>query len=390
MFTESYARGGGNRYMIDLANAVADDFEHFHFVSNPGGIYAEDLARFKKCAQVGTLAVITRDRLVDRFGHMPGVVHKLFSASLLLCEPIMLISNVLLFRSFFERTQPSQFIACNGGYPASQGCLAAVFAARLCGIPAIMSVVSMPSKRRGYAWFYEALVDMMLWRFTRRIIVNSHAIGAALRSTRGTLEDRLVVVHNGIDDVGASSPRFIPGTLVIGCVARLDRMKGILVLIDAYAKLVFHRSNIHLVLAGEGDASVEVKSRVHERALDNKVTLLGHFIDNVDELLRGFDIFAFPSLWEGLPYSLIEAMRAERAIVASRVGGVPEAIADGIEGLLVEPGNVEALFAALLRMIDDAALRRACASSARARYLRDFSLSEMHRRARAAILEAHA
>lgn len=380
MFTESYARGGGNRYMIDLANAVADDFEHVHFISNPGGIYAEDMAHFKKCAKVGTLPIVTRNRLADHLSLMPSIVRRMLSLVLLLCEPLMLLANIWLFRRLFASVKPRQIIACNGGYPASPACLAAVLAARLHGVPAIMSVVSMPSKRRLYFWPYDAVVDALVWRASRLVVVNAQAIAAALKAMRGMPDNGTTVVHNGIDDTAATVTVPHAGHLVIGCLARLDAMKGVLVLLDAFTELADCRPDLRLVLAGEGDASAEVASRVRERGLQDKVSLLGHFTGNVDELLRGFDIFAFPSLWEGFPYSIVEAMRSERAIVATRVGGIPEAIVDGREGLLVEAGDAAALAVALRRMIEDAALRTACASAARSRFMREFSLPEMHRR----------
>ena len=387
VFTESYERGGGNRYMIDLANAVADDFEHVNFVSNPSGIYAEDLVRFKKHADVGTVPILTRTRLVRHLSRIPGATRRVLSLILITCEPLMLLANIWLFCRLFARLQPTQIFACNGGYPASPACLAAVLSARLYGVPAVMSIVSMPSKRRPYLWFYDAALDGLVWRASRMVVVNAKAIGVALEAMRGMPRYGAVVVHNGIENNGAVVTPSHVGTFVIGYLARLDAMKGVLVLLDAFTVLTNGRSDLRLVLAGDGDASAEVAARVHERGLQNKVALLGHFSGNVDELLRGFDIFAFPSLWEGFPYSIVEAMRSECAIVATRVGGIPEAIEDGREGLLIEAGDVAALAAAMSRMIDDPPLRATCSRAARLRFLREFSLSEMQRRAKAILME---
>lgn len=386
VFTESYARGGGNRYMIDLANSVVEDFAQVTFASNPGGIYAEDLARFKGKPEVCSIPVLTRNGLLLRMVKLPAVVRRIASLVLLLCEPLLLLINVFLFCLLFARFKPRQIFACNGGYPASSACLAAVLAARLYGVPTVLSIVSMPSSRRPYFWLYDAALDAVVWRASRMVVVNAQSIAVALQCTRG-LAGRTVVVHNGIDDKPAAAAEIAAGTVVIGCVARLDVLKGVLVLLDAFTELTAGRDDLRLVLAGDGDASAEMAARVMQRGLQDKVVLLGHFTGDVDALLRSFDVFAFPSLWEGFPYSIVEAMRSQRAIVATRVGGIPEAITDGREGLLVEPGDAAELLGALRRMISDPALREACAAAARARFLSDFSLPEMHRRARAIVME---
>jgi glycosyltransferase involved in cell wall biosynthesis len=386
VFTESYVRGGGNRYMIDLANAIANDFEQVTFTSNPGGIFREDLMRFAKPADVLSIPLVTRNRVATGSGRLPFGLGRALSFALLLFEPLFLILNVLMLWRLFARLRPDTILSCNGGYPASPACLAAVIAARLHGVPAVLSIVSMPSRRRPYFWIYDALLDAIVWRASRLVVINAHIIGSALKSMRGLPDDKAVVLHNGIDDASPALTAKLEDTLTVGCVARLDAMKGVLVLLDAFTEIAAERSDLRLVLAGEGDASAEVAKRVRARGLGARVSLLGHFSGNIDELLRSFDIFAFPSLWEGFPYSIVEAMRAERAIVATRVGGIPEAISDEKEGLLVAPADSAALAQALRRFIGDPGLRQTCANGARARFVKEFSLHEMHRRAHAAII----
>lgn len=388
VFTESYARGGGNRYMIDLANAVADDFDCVDFVSNPGGIYPDEIKRFKRYATVSALPVLTRHRFARHLSSSPYVLQKFLSFVCLLCEPLMLIANMTLFYGLFANSRPRLILACNGGYPASAACLAAVLAARLSNIPVVLSVVSMPSRRRPYFWLYDALLDTLVCRSSRFIVVNAQAISVALQNMRKVADGRVVVIRNGIEDSTTNFAELRTTPVVIGCVARLDTKKGVFVLLDAFSRLLRKRSDLRLILAGDGDASVEVKAWLNKSGLQDKITLLGHFTGDINKLIRSFDIFAFPSLWEGLPYGVIEAMRSQCAIVATRVGGIPELIVDGREGLLVEAGDVSALAAALYRMIDDSKFRNACASAARLRFLQEFSLQEMHRRARVVIMEA--
>jgi glycosyltransferase involved in cell wall biosynthesis len=108
----------------------------------------------------------------------------------------------------------------------------------------------------------------------------------------------------------------------------------------------------------------------------DRVHLAGQRQD-VPDLLAAADVFVMPSLWEGLPLAILEAMLAQKAIVASVTSGIPEAINDGQEGLLVPPGDEAALAEALGRVLSDAALRSRLAAQARARALREFTVECM-------------
>ena len=118
----------------------------------------------------------------------------------------------------------------------------------------------------------------------------------------------------------------------------MDVAKGALLLFDAFAHLAKRHPGLRLVLAGHGDASAELARRTEALGLQNQVQLLGHYDGGIDLLLTTFDLYVFPSLLEGFPYSIIESMRAGRTIIATNVGGIPEAIMDGKDGLLIEPG----------------------------------------------------
>jgi glycosyltransferase involved in cell wall biosynthesis len=383
VFTENYAIGGGNRYMVDLVNAIAVDFEDTIFISNKGGIYQSDLARLTRQAKTKAVFLTTRSGIDQKLIGVPRALQRLLSLMLLAIEPFLLLMNVLLLLCLIVRFRPSMILACNGGYPAAQASLAMVLAARLCGVKVVLSIVSMPSRRRWYMWLYDRLLDALIWRLATRVVVNAAAIETELIRLRDFTQGRAIVVHNGIEDCAHSEQeKESNGRFVIGCVARLDVMKGALVLFDAFTKLANERSDVFLVLAGVGDASSGIEIKVKEQHLEHRVELLGHFTGDVDNLLRSFDIFAFPSLWEGFPYSLLEAMRAGCAIVASNVGGISEALEDARDGILVAPGSSEMLLAALRTLISNAALRHTLATNARARFVDEFSLEKMHLRMR--------
>lgn len=133
--------------------------------------------------------------------------------------------------------------------------------------------------------------------------------------------------------------------------------KGVFDLIRAFARLP-RDSGIRLVLCGAGDIA-EARDLAAERGVAERVALAGWVSgDRKVEALRNALLFALPSYAEGLPMSLLEAMSAGLPVVAAPVGGIPDAVTDGVEGLLVPPGDVEALAAALSRLAADADLRR--------------------------------
>jgi glycosyltransferase involved in cell wall biosynthesis len=386
VFTENYARGGGNRYMIDLVNAVAEDFDEVILAANPGGLFAEDLARLARPAAHRKIVFFTRVSLTLAMRDCASFIRRGVNFSLLLLEPLLFLINVLAFVALLLRLRPTQVLSCNGGYPAAQACLAMAVSSKLVGIPITLSIVSMPTARRAHRRLYEKTIDHLIWWAVTVVIVNAEATAAALATLRDMPAGHATVLYNGLEDhsvsrvVDDSGQRFI-----IGCVARLDALKGVLFLLDAFAVLAPERPALHLVMAGEGDASAELVRRVAAFGLQDRVHFLGHYTGDVTALISTFDVYVFPSLWEGFPYSIVEAMRSGCAIVATSVGGIPEAITSGQHGLLVRPGSVEEIFAALECLIDTPDLRHRLASNARLKFEADLSLRKMHLRARSVL-----
>lgn len=143
------------------------------------------------------------------------------------------------------------------------------------------------------------------------------------------------------DDLGAET--FKPLWV---CAARLETQKGHAVLLDALAKLRARGLEFVVAFAGEGSLRGALEARTRELGLESRVRFLGQ-VETVGPLLSAADAVVLPSLWEGLPLSLLEAMARARAVVATRVGGIPEAVEDRLHGLLVAPEDVDALAAAL-------------------------------------------
>lgn len=159
---------------------------------------------------------------------------------------------------------------------------------------------------------------------------------------------------------------------IVLTLARLDPQKGLSTLLEA-ARLV---SEARFLVAGEGPERPALEAQIHRLGLERRVSLLGHR-DDVGALLASCDLFVLPSLYEGLPVSVLEAMAAEKPVVATAIGGTDEAVVDGSTGLLIPAGNPAALAEAIRRVLGDPALARRFAEAGRQRVFAEFSAERM-------------
>jgi glycosyltransferase involved in cell wall biosynthesis len=160
-------------------------------------------------------------------------------------------------------------------------------------------------------------------------------------------------------------------------VGNLYPVKGHPVLLDALQRVATRAPGPwRLVVAGRGRNKAALEERARELGLAEHVQFLGHR-DDVPDLLAAADVFVMPSLREGLPLAILEAMFAGKAIVASGVGGIPEAITPGEHGLLVPPGDPVPLAEALLTVLSDASLRHRLGDAARRRADVEFRVGHM-------------
>jgi glycosyltransferase involved in cell wall biosynthesis len=167
-----------------------------------------------------------------------------------------------------------------------------------------------------------------------------------------------------------------PHSIVIGMVAQMIARKGHCYLIDAVAALRADHPDVRVLLFGKGPLQEELEQEVAQRGLADVIRFAG-FRNDLPQWLGGLDILAHPAEMEGLGVSLLQASAAAVPIVTSRAGGLPEAVADGVSGLLTPPGDVPALIAALRRLLDDGTLQRQMGEAGRARILAEFSIDAM-------------
>jgi glycosyltransferase involved in cell wall biosynthesis len=257
-------------------------------------------------------------------------------------------------------------------------CSRAILAARAARIPVVIATQHLFSgiqSRR--ARIRQQLVSLAVDRY----IAVSERMGEELSGYAG-LKSRVEVIQNGIalapfDETRAAaapemSLRHATGRRVVLAIARLVRRKGIHHLLEAAT----HLPDVELLIAGEGPERGDLERHAVALAVADRVRFLGHRTD-IPGLLAAADVFVLPSLVEGLPICVLEAMAAGKPIVATAIGGTREAVIDGESALLVPAGRADALAGAIRSVLDDPDLAQRLAAAAARRVREQFAAEHM-------------
>jgi glycosyltransferase involved in cell wall biosynthesis len=250
-------------------------------------------------------------------------------------------------------------------------------AARRVGIP-VLAVsrgwTGETRKVRIYEW-----LDRRHMRFMDRVICVSEGQAAKVRKWCRVPANRLHVIRNSarLNAFDNPNPRAREQLLaffgdnanvsrVVVGAGRFSPEKGFGVLVEAASAICRESANTGVVIFGEGPLRGELERRVAELGLTGRVVLPG-FRTDLDSLISGADVVVLPSYTEGLPNVALEASAAGVAVVATAVGGTPEAIADGVNGFLVPPGQPAAIASKVNELLRDHALRAQFGTAGRAR-----------------------
>jgi glycosyltransferase involved in cell wall biosynthesis len=262
-------------------------------------------------------------------------------------------------------------------------------AARLAGIPAVIHTLHgihylhyrNPFLRRLYV-----LLERRHSRFTDRLVLVCQSDLRRAKKHRLAPEGKLKVILNGLDFRPAPGSddlarkrnelRWASGGAIVGTVARLHRQKGVIHLLRAGRKILNAVPASRIVAVGDGPQADKMRREAVRLGLGERCLFLGARED-ATALMALFDIFVLPSLWEGLPFVLMEAAGLGKPIVATAVDGVPEILEDGRTGVLVPPGDPEALAAAVIRLLRDRDEAGRLAERARSLVPSRFPLSRM-------------
>jgi glycosyltransferase involved in cell wall biosynthesis len=253
----------------------------------------------------------------------------------------------------------------------------------------------IPIVTTAHGWFGDGLkprlyigLDKRLARSFDRVIAVSSRIRDELLAS-GVPAAKLSLLHNAIvlqhyrrtGRRGALAEivgRPVQGP-VIACIGRLSPEKGHSDLVDALALLAARGCQVSAVLAGDGPDRPRLEQKIQTSGLQNSVHLVG-YVSQPQRILEEADLMVLPSHTEGLPNAALEALTMEVPVLATRVGGTPEVIADGETGRLVEPRAPEALAAAIADFISDPRRWKCMAQEGRAVVEREFNFESRTRR----------
>lgn len=225
------------------------------------------------------------------------------------------------------------------------------------------------------------ITERFLANFTNVIIADSKEVKYGLIQ-QGIKEEKIVIVYNGVEVNLISTSKLVlkkrlnlpEDAIVIGTVARLVPLKNIDLLIEVSLKLFLIYPNLRVVVIGGGPLLNHFKRKAEK--LKERIKFLGE-INNARELLNIFDIFVLPSLSEGMPIAVLEAMATGLPVVATNVGGVSEVVEDSQTGFLVPSGNSNIMAEAIIKILNNPELAKTMGEEGKKRVKEKFSLEKM-------------
>jgi glycosyltransferase involved in cell wall biosynthesis len=270
----------------------------------------------------------------------------------------------------FLRKSGIDIVVCN----LNKDVRVAGLAARMAGTPAVIARHGV--QLCAIKWRHK----LTLTHLTDGILTNTKTIKDAY-SEYSWFEDNFVrVIYNGIEEKSSVQPydfsEDFPGKKIVFSAGRLTEQKGFRHLIEAAAILGQKRDDTIFLIAGKGRLEGQLKKLVNTMGLDDKIHFLG-FRENIDSYMTACDLFVLPSLFEGMPNVVMEAMASGKAVVATDVNGARELMMDEETGIIVPPANPEALAESMGRLLDDDKLRFDFGQNGRKRVRDHFTVSRM-------------
>jgi glycosyltransferase involved in cell wall biosynthesis len=254
--------------------------------------------------------------------------------------------------------------------------------ARVTGLPFVATV-------HGKNYYWQRLRRRMAYRAvsrTAQMVAVSEDLKRFMIDKVGMADHQVKVVYNGVPAMASVSEQeaktvraelgISESDRVVGAVGSLYPVKGHRYLVAAMADVLQKAPNTWLLLAGRGELEQELKEEAQRLGIAERVRFLG-LRQDVPKLLAVMDVFVLPSLSEGLSIALLEAMRAGRPVVATRVGGNPELVIEGKTGFLVAAEDAPALAQAILKLLEDSNQAKTFGARARRLVEQQYTLDRM-------------
>ncbi len=237
--------------------------------------------------------------------------------------------------------------------------------------------------------FYEGVDKLLLNRFDKIITVSKELKKEILKYS--IPESKIVVINNGINMKNGkwniknfkNDKRREFGIKenekVIGTVGRLTPEKGHIYLLRAFGKVITVFPNVRLMIIGDGSSKESLKLKVKSLKLEDKIIFTG-IRDDIPELLNLMDVFVMPSLKEGMPMALLEAMASKKPAIGTKVGAISKVIENDYTGLLIEPGNEKELSESIIKLLKDREKANFLAQNGYEEVKNEFSTTKMAER----------
>jgi glycosyltransferase involved in cell wall biosynthesis len=208
------------------------------------------------------------------------------------------------------------------------------------------------------------------------VVAVSRDIEKAFVNQYGFSEDRVKVIHNGIETPEDNPTRKEKGTFVIGSSGRLFPVKDYPFMVEVAREVLRKANNVKFTLAGDGPELKKVQTMIQRYGLGERFLVRG-FVKDMGTFYRGLDVYLNTSFHEGIPISVLEAMAHGVPVIAPNVGGLREIVADGIDGYLLESRNPKDFVEKCIQLYGDETLRKQMASAAREKVTKEFSVDQM-------------
>ncbi len=391
---ESQQHGGAEQCLFDLCNSLrADGYDVLLMCNGQREFIGRIRQNLHPSIPVRSVFFFSANGLVNRILHsrLPESAKLLMRAGLFGFRYLFYLPNTLLFLIHLRGSRGSVLHLMNGGYPAAFSCHSAALAGRLAGAKKILfSVLNTPFARQ--VPLLDRLLDALTSRSVDLFLPDAKYLGEELRSLRGLPPEKIQVVYTAprrpdarigkLDSAEFRRENGVAGGDYLICdVAVFELVKGHRELVEAFAQFSKAVPASKLVLLGDGKTKAGIEELCRQAGVSERVIFAGFCPqETVRQWLCASDLFVCPSIREGLPYSLIEAMFAGLPVVSTSVGGIPELVEHEKNGLLVPPGDAGALAGAMLRMHDDPKLAARLGDSGKLRMKEEFSIQHMVRR----------
>ena len=305
----------------------------------------------------------------------------------MLILPLFVIDMFRIITRLFSIIKSNQINLIHAHLPDSW--MLAVFLGRVCGIPMVITVHNnsfMPirSKARCRDFLRKWIVKITLRLSSKVITVGEDVRKSLLQKIANNIS--ATTIYNGIDCDRFAEPYNIekiksslglkPESKIILCAARLVPQKGHKYLIKAAAEFTSKHPEANILIAGEGPCREELGKQVRNADLSERIFFLGR-ISDMPELLAASDIFVLPSFYEGMPVVILEAMAAQKAIVATDIPGTRELITDKQQGLLTPVKDHLALAKNIESLLNNPDLAKALSQKAGQKAREQFTIEKM-------------